>query len=174
MNKKFQSTQDWLYIKDINNEGIIEMNDNSLIKILKIYPINYNLKNELEKSSILNSYKNLMKNYNSNLQVLILSKKEDISKQIEKIKSNSFYSDISNQYIDYITNLNSMKKSANKNFYIILKSSENISDYKVKITNLKEEEKILIDKFTRIGNYVSSINNEKDVIKIFLCILGNK
>ena len=43
------------------------MKNNKYIKILKIIPINYNLKSDLEKEAILNSYKIFLKKYNYNI-----------------------------------------------------------------------------------------------------------
>ena len=43
--------------------------------ILKIKPINYNLKSNLEKESILNSYKLFLKSFNFNIQIIIKSQK---------------------------------------------------------------------------------------------------
>ena len=42
-------------------------------------PINFSLKSELEKDAILNSYKLFLKTFNVDLQILIQSKKEDLS-----------------------------------------------------------------------------------------------
>ena len=63
------SVQDWLPFDKILDNGIIKLKNSSYIKILKIYPINYNLKSELEKEAILNSYKSFIKSYNFNLQI---------------------------------------------------------------------------------------------------------
>ena len=49
--------KEWIPIEKINEDGIIKLKNNKYVKILKITPINYNLKSELEKKSILNSYK---------------------------------------------------------------------------------------------------------------------
>lgn len=57
--------------------GIIKTED-KYIKIIKVIPINFNLKSELEKEAILNSYKLFLKTFNFNLQILIQSKKEYI------------------------------------------------------------------------------------------------
>ncbi len=55
--KKNNSIQEWIPFEKILENGIIKLKDNSYIKIIKIYPINFNLKSELEKEAILNSYK---------------------------------------------------------------------------------------------------------------------
>lgn len=54
--KKIILFKNGTFRKNIKN-GIIKLKDNSYIKIIKIYPINFNLKSELEKEAILNSYK---------------------------------------------------------------------------------------------------------------------
>ena len=41
------TVQEWLPIEAIYNDGIIKLKNNKLIKIIKINPINYNLKSDL-------------------------------------------------------------------------------------------------------------------------------
>ena len=85
-NKKEKSVQDWIPIEKIYENGIIKIKNNKFIKILKIIPINYNLKSDLEKNSILNSYKIFLKTCNFNIQILIQSNKEDLIHHISKIE----------------------------------------------------------------------------------------
>ena len=49
------NTQNWLPIEKIYDNGIIKLKKNKFIKILKINPINYNLKSDLEKNANFNS-----------------------------------------------------------------------------------------------------------------------
>ena len=81
------SIQNWIPVEEILEDGIIKLKENKYVKIIKVYPINYNLKSELEKKSILNSYKIFLKTCNFNIQILIQSNKEDLSKHISKIKN---------------------------------------------------------------------------------------
>ena len=80
------SVQEWIPIEQFFDNGIIKMKNNIFIKIIKIYPINYNLKSELEKKSILNSYKTFLKTCNFDIQILIQSNKENLSDHINKIR----------------------------------------------------------------------------------------
>ena len=97
--EQIYSVQDWLPFEKILENGIIKLKDSSYIKILKVKPINYNLKSELEKEAILNSYKNFIKSCNFNLQILIQSKKEDLSKEnYLPILSNDEMGDIAFNY----------------------------------------------------------------------------
>ena len=77
--KEIKSIQNWIPIDKILERGIIKIRKNKYIKIMKVIPINFNLKTQLEKESILNSYKIFLKTCNFDMQILIQSKKEDLS-----------------------------------------------------------------------------------------------
>ena len=108
--KNINSVQNWLLWDEFLSDGIIKLRNGSYIKIIKVYPINYNLKSNLEKEAILNSYKIFLKTCNFNIQILIQTNKEDLSKHINKIniqkekEKNEIISYISNQCIEYIKN----------------------------------------------------------------------
>lgn len=176
--KKIFSTQEWIPFEEILENGVIKLKNNKLIKILQIMPINFNLKSNLEKEAILNSYKIFFKTCNFNIQILIQSNKEDLTKHIEKIneiaidESNEIKK-ISKKYIDYIQKLNKDKKSSSKNFYIILQ--ETIENKKEKNESMN---KILFDKLndnyfkikeclSRCGNITYVIKDKENVEKIF-------
>ena len=81
------SVQDWIGIEEILTNGIIKLKNNKYIKILKIIPINFNLKSNLEKESILSSYKIFLKTCNFDIQILIQSNKENLQNNISNIKN---------------------------------------------------------------------------------------
>lgn len=168
------SVQEWLPIEKIFNNGIIKLKNEDYIKILKIIPINYNLKSELEKEAILNSYKIFLKTCSFNLQILIQSNKEDLSKHISCVKDftkkeKKIIKKISEDYIDYINQLNMNQKSSTKNFYIILKKQKNIKEKNLE--GIKNKQSIIFDELndkflkikdslSRCGNLVVDINNK--------------
>ena len=168
------SVQKWLPIKEILNNGIIKTNNKKYVKILKIIPINYNLKSDLEKKSILNSYKIFLKTCNFDIQILIQSNKKDLShyfsninKNIQK-KENKYLKNLSNNYIKFIENLNYSKKSSSKDFYIIIyqeKNSKNMSNEIIE-NNLKENYLKIKECLARCGNKVLEIKDEKELLKI--------
>lgn len=82
--KKNLCMQEWLPFDYILNDGIIKLKNNQYIKIIKVIPINYNLKSELEKEGILNSYKTFLKTCNFDMQLIIQSNKEDLSRTYRK------------------------------------------------------------------------------------------
>ena len=173
--EQIQSVQSWLPFEKILDKGIIKMKDSSYIKILNISPINYVLKSTLEKEAILNSYKNLFKSCNFNFQILIQSKKEDLSKHINNIKENNLYPEIKEKYINYINNFIKNKKSSNKKFYIIIKNSPSEENENVIIQNLESNYLKIKDLFGRCGNFVSEYTEEKQIIEIlFSFFYSNK
>ena len=185
-NIKEKTSQDWIPIEEIFENGIIKIYKNKYIKILKIIPINYNLKSDLEKSSILNSYKILLKTCNFNFQILIQSNKEDLSQHISNIKknikkiNNKKIEKISENYIEYINKININKKSSSKDFYIIISNENNktkkefIESYEIIKNELKEKYFKIKECLSRCGNSVIEINEKKEIINIIYSFLNTR
>ena len=181
---KNKSLQQWLPLEKIYNDGIIKLKNNKLIKILKIYPINYNLKSDLEKKAILNSYKIFLKTCNFNIQIFIQSNKEDLSHHISKIKNNiskkenKYLEKISKKYIKYINEINYNRKSSSKDFYIIilndLNKKNNDEEIEIVKNDLKEKYFKIKECLSRCGNLVRELSNEKEVEKLFFSILNTR
>ena len=170
--KKINTVQEWMPYKEVLENGIIKLKNNSYVKILKISPINFNLKSILEKEAIINSYKIFLKTCNFDIQILIQSNKEDLSKHINKIKNNNLnkINNISEKYINFIQELNQKRKSSSKNFYILIKENPENNNQKIN----EEIEKIYCEKLnekyfkikeclSRCGNLVSHYETKKEV-----------
>lgn len=159
-NKKINSIQEWFCIDDILEDGTIITKENSRVKILKVEPINFFLRSEMEKEVILNSYKNIFKSINFDIQIIIQSTKEDLSSNINYIKSKEISNKkLLNQYIEYIESLNQIKKSNNKNFYLIVKEASEQNSINEKISKIQ-------DLLERCGNRSYVVNSKEEVIKI--------
>ncbi|MCI8309334.1 MAG: hypothetical protein HFJ45_03850 [Clostridia bacterium] len=141
-------------------------------------PINYDLKSNLEKESILNSYKLFLKVCDFDIQILIQSKKEDLNSyvsqinfQIEKEKSEKIKK-ISSLYIDYLQNQNRAQNSSSKNFYILINFKPEISnlenDFNMTVIreNLNDKFLKIKDSLSRCGNLIFEIKSQKEVEKI--------
>lgn len=184
ISKKVNSVQEWLPVDEILENGIIKLKNKNYIKILKIIPINFELKSNLEKEAILNSYKIFLKTCNFDIQILIQSNKKDLSNHISKIKEKNKeekenIKKLSEKYINYIKKLNIEKKSSSKNFYILIKENPEIKKTK---TNINE--KITFDKLndkyfsikeclSRCGNVVIDISDKKMAEKILYSFLNS-
>lgn len=178
------STQEWVPINNILNNGIIKK-ENQYLKILKVTPINYNLKSDLEKKSILNSYKVFLKTCNFNIQILIQSSKENLEKNILNIqkniqkKENKYLKKLSEDYIEYINKINLNKKSSSKNFYLIVskeleKGQEYNESFEIIVNDLKEKYFKIKECLSRCGNSVVEISTREEALKIFNSFLNTR
>ena len=162
---------------------MIEIENHTYVKILEVTPINYNLKSDLEKEAILNSYKIFFKTCQFDIQILIQSNKEDLSHHISKIKKcilkkeNKYLKSLSENYIQYISNLNNNKKSSSKKFYIIIKNQLfNKKEKNLEIIKQELNEKYFKIKecLSRCGNKVSAVEKREEVLKILYSFLNTK
>ena len=169
-------------MEKILKNGVIKTEE-KYIKIIKILPINFNLKSELEKEAILNSYKIFLKTFNSKLQILIQSKKEDLSKHVSSVEIQKNYENkkikkISQKYIEYISELNKKKKSSTKNFYIVIESknlNKEIENFEeIACNELNEKYLKIKDCLSRCGNTVVNIDEKEEIKNILFSFLNSQ
>ena len=171
--KQRVTAQDWLPFDRIFEDGIIENNGN-FIKIIKVIPINYDLKSNLEKESILNSFKLFLKTCDFNMQILIQSRKEDLNSYISQIKSqietekNEKLKEIFSNYINFLQIQNKERNSSSKNFFILVNYQiKEKEEYQIKFIrdNLNEKYFKIKDSLSRCGNLVFDISTKKEAEK---------
>lgn len=184
--QRIYSVQEWLPVQKILEKGIVKLKDNSYIKIIKIIPINYNLKSELEKEAILNSYKIFLKTCNFDIQILIQSNKEDLSKTIYNIKKrienekNENIIKLSKSYIEFIQKINKERKSSSKNFYIIIKNSNknkkenNTIDEEIIIQDLNEKYFKIKECLSRCGNIAQEYDTKEEIISVLQSFFNSR
>ncbi len=161
------------------------MENDKFIKIMQIVPINYNLKSDLEKKSILNSYKIFLKTCNFNIQILIHSSKENLDQHILKIqkniqkKENIYLKELAENYLSYINKINISKKSSSKEFYLIIQNEK--SQVKKESVNkeiiyseLKEKYFKIKECLARCGNSVIEIDSKDNILKILNEFINNR
>ncbi len=174
INKNIESVQNWLPFEKILEEGIIKMKNGNYVKIIKVIPINFNLKSNLEKESILNSYKIFLKTCNFDIQIIIQSNKEDLSKHISKIRKKCRLEpdeiiNISEIYVKYIESLNSKKSSSSKNYFILIKKSPIVKENdneNIIISELRDQFYKIKECLARCGNSVFEIKEKEIIINI--------
>lgn len=182
--KEQSSTQSWIPIEEIRNNGIIKTK-NKYVKILKVTPINYNLKSDLEKQAILNSYKIFLKTCHFDIQILVQSSKENLEKNISNIqknvqkKENQYLKEIAEDYIEYINEINASKKSSSKNFYLIIskkisKEHEYNESFEIIKNDLKERYFKIKECLSRCGNSVYEVNTKEEALKILKSFLNTR
>lgn len=166
------SIQNWMPFEKILDNGIVKLKNNNYIMLMKVKPINYNLKSKLEKEAILNSYKIFLKTCNFDIQIIIQSQKEDLEQHIAKIAKSKENEDekiksISEKYIKNIRDLNSNNKSDSKQFFILIKQPQDNNKEEICIDQLNEKYFKIKEALSRCGNNVYSVNTEKEVKSIF-------
>ena len=166
---------------DILDNGFIKF-PNYIIKIIKVFPINYDLKSNLEKEAILNSYKVFLKTCDFNIQIIVQSKKENLSKHISNIQKslsdekNPKILEISEKYINYIKNKNKENKSASKNFYIIIRSELNNlqNNEEIAKNNLNENYFKIKESLSKVGNRIKEFQNKEEIKKILISFYNQR
>ena len=171
MKDEILTTQEWIPINKIFENGIIKLKNNKYVKIIKVIPINFNLKSNLEKDAILNSYKIFLKTCNFNIQILIQSSKENLNKNIQNIKENlkkenkKYLEEIANDYFNFIQKFNSIKNSSSKNFYIII-SNNNDDSEDIVFQELNKKYFKIKECLFRCGNMVEDLNSKNKIEEI--------
>ena len=165
------------------NNGIIKINNKKFIKIIEIKPINFNLKSELEKEAILNSYKIFLKTCNFNFQILIQSNKEDLSNHFSQVRENSNLEnkniqEISEKYINYIKKINNNNKSSSKNYYIVISyenTNNDVNDIESYATeDLNNKYFKIKDCLARCGNNAINILDKEKIKEILFSFLNTR
>ena len=172
INIVIHSIQNWLPFEKILKNGVIKLKSNNYIMIMKVKPINYNLKSKLEKEAILNSYKIFLRTCSFDIQIIIQSQKEDLDHHLAKMeknkpKENEKVKKIIEKYIENIKDLNSNNKSDSKEFFILIKQSQDNNKEEICIDQLNEKYLKIKECLSRCGNNVYSVNTEKEIKDIF-------
>lgn len=177
------NTKKWIEITEISKDSYCTKD--KVFKILRIFPINYELKSELEKASIIESFNSMLRTCDFKFEIICRSIKQNISKIIKNIEENddkNIYDTyninlLANEYIKYLKSLIKVSKSSSKAFYIIIytnidenvhknkgnsnksiKNDENLIKEKIK---LEENIKIVKEMIERCGNNVKELKNNE-------------
>ena len=135
----------------------------------------------MEKKAILNSFKIFLKTCEFDIQVLIQSTKEDLSKHIlfleeeQKKKENYEINWLYKEYYNYILEDNYKNNFSNKNFIIIIKENykkEYESDINIQLTNLNDKYYKIRESLVKCGNSVD-IYKRNEVIEILHNLFNN-
>lgn len=124
-NKQIGSTQDSLAFKEIRNDTIV-LKDGNLRQVLLCSSINFALKSEQEQNAIVFAYQNFLNSLNFPIQILMQSKKLDLSNYLTKLteKANSQTNELLRaqtlDYIDFIKRLINLANIMDKRFYVVV------------------------------------------------------
>lgn len=98
--------------------------------------------------------------------------------EIQKNYENKKIQKISQNYIEYINELNKKKKSSTKNFYVILESKNVNKDLdnfeEIACNELNEKYLKIKDCISRCGNTVININEKEEIKNILFSFLNSQ
>lgn len=119
------STQLYLRIAEIHND-IIALKNGGLRAILEVGSVNVNLKSEDEQNALTQSYQNFLNSLEFPIQIVVRSKKVDISgylgklQQAGKKQKNELLKNQISEYSEYIRRLVEFADIMEKQFYVVI------------------------------------------------------
>ena len=119
------STQDHLPIAGIQ-DSILIMTDASLRVVLKVEPINFELKSEAEQNAIIYSYQSFLNSLDFPVQILIQSKRLDLEQYLVRMEeaqhkqTDELLRIQTEDYIGFVRRLISVANIMAKRFYVVI------------------------------------------------------
>ena len=128
----YKPTQAFLKIAEIRDDILI-MQDGTMRAFLAVSSTNFDLKNQEEQDSLIYSYQKFLNSLDFSIQILIQSRKMDISKYEEKLKglvekqTNELLRIQTVEYIEFVERLVETANITSKNFYIVIPHEASIN-----------------------------------------------
>lgn len=119
------STQEHLDIEDIR-EGIVLLKNNAAAAVLQTTAVNFNLLSEVEQDAMIAGYSQFLNSLTFPVQILIRSKKMDISQYLESLENalrgqtNPYLRQQIQSYKLYVAELISKNEVLDKKFYLVV------------------------------------------------------
>ena len=119
------ATQAHIPIAEIR-QGVIILKDGSLRAILMVGTVNFDLKSAPEQEALIYSYQNFLNSLDFPIQILIQSRKIDLSgylrklEQILKETNNALLKIQIEHYINFVSHLLKAANIMNKTFYVVI------------------------------------------------------
>lgn len=120
-----ESTQTYLPIAGIE-EGVAILKDGSLAVVLRIMPINFDLKNELEQNAIIAKYQSFLNSLEFPIQVIVRSQRLDLEPYLVAMErstknlNNELLQIHATDYIAFMRSLVSVANIMSKHYFIVL------------------------------------------------------
>jgi hypothetical protein len=168
------STQEHLPIKAIHDDVVI-LKDGTCGLVLKTSAVNFDLLSENEQLAIISSFAQLLNSLSFSIQIVVRSKRLDISNYIETLKkveaaqTNPLLRDMTRRYRVFVETLTSENEVLDKQFYLVISVSyieigltnQIEKDLKKAVTILVPRRDHIIKQLARIGLKATQLNTEK-------------
>ena len=123
--QNIKKTQSFVSVKEIR-DGVVILNDNSMVSILMTSSLNFALKSSDEQQAILLQFQNFLNSLESSIQIFVQSKKLDIRPYLalmqnrRKEQTNELIKIQTKEYIEFIKNFTDNTNIMSKNFFIVV------------------------------------------------------
>ena len=124
-NNPKNSTQNYLPFKEIR-DGLVIMKDGSIRSVLLTSSVNFDLKSDEEQNAIIYQYQNFLNSLPFPIQIIVQSKKLDLTEYISKLKDmelkqqNDLLKIQMQEYIAFIQRLLEVTNVMEKKFYCVI------------------------------------------------------
>lgn len=152
------STQEHLDIEDIR-DNIVILKNNAASAVVQTTAVNFDLLSEVEQDGMIAAYSQLLNSLSFPIQVLVRSKKMDISSYLENLagvesdQTNPYLKEQIKSYRQYVADLISKNEVLDKRFYIVipyqdisLKPSVSFLDIFLKILGIETKKTVRVNK----------------------------
>ena len=179
-------TQDHIPISGIK-EGIVLLKDGGAAVILKVSAVNFGLLSADEQLAIIGSFAQMLNSLSFAIQIVILSKRLDISSYIAlldkelKLQTNPLLAQTMVRYRQFVQSLIKENEVLDKSFYVavpvsrlelsvgVLKGDELLSKAKTKILPRRDQ---IARQLNRVGLKVSQLS-DKELVELFYYIYNS-
>lgn len=181
-NQKLPSAQKYLDIQEIKDDCVV-LKDGSLRGILLVSSVNFALKSDEEQRAIVQSYVNFLNALEFPVQIVIQSRKLNISSYVERLKGayekqeNDLLKMQTAEYINYVQELVEMGEIMSKRFYIVVPYSPLSDETKGFFSRFKETlSAALVLKLKKelFNKYRAELFKRVDNVSISLSSMGLK
>jgi hypothetical protein len=173
-------SQDHISIADIK-DGVILLKDGGAVLVLKTSAVNFGLLSGEEQMAIIGSFAQMLNSLSFALQIVIRSKKLDISSYLKlldkalQLQTNPLLSAMMIRYRDFIQSLIRDNEVLDKSFYVVIPLSALEIGITVKnpVDKLKKAQTVLLPRKDQLIRQLSRVglNTEQlstvDLIKLF-------
>ena len=175
------STQSFIPLSDIQN-GMVILKDGSVAIIIETSAVNFDLLSENEQMAIIGSFAGLLNSLSFAIQIVIRSKKLDISSYLEKLvvaeqqQNNPLLKKLMQNYRNFVSSVIRENEVLDKQFFVVISISalelgilrnNNAELFAQKaLTALTPRRDHLIRQLGRIGLKASQLNDDK-LIRLF-------
>lgn len=181
------NTKDFIPVQEVKENSVI-LQDGTVVMVIQTSAVNFDLLSEPEQLAIIGSFAGLLNSLSFSIQILIRSKKLDIShylntlREAEKKQHNPLLQLMMQHYRAFVAAIIRDNEVLDKQFYVVLSVSP-IETGLVKSSDAKGLEKALtilnprrdhiLKQLSRIGLKSDQLDNEK-LIRLFYDIYNNE